>query len=206
MSDIDNAEINNQERETTPLFTREDVANIINEFERQKDEQREVSYRGKDLPERIREILDETPTSDLKDDIKRFKKRIPKYHHDEWTSTPQVNKEFTNDLKKWKVDAHQVVTATSRHAEEARVQARTATEIYELLESIQERCIFADEGTKQTFMDAMSQAERAAVCGFSHARDLDREAKELSAKALRLPASLRHLEQEEDARKPNLFD
>lgn len=56
-------------------------------------------------------------------------------------------------------------------------------------------------------MDAMSQAERAAVFGFSHdARDLDHEAKELSAKALRLLASLRHLEQEEDARKPNIFD
>ncbi|CEP15779.1 hypothetical protein [Parasitella parasitica] len=74
--------------------------------------------------------------------------------------TPQVNKEFTNDLKKWKVDAHQVVTATSRHAQEARVQARTATEIHELLESIQEGCIFADEGTKQTFMDAMSRSIR----------------------------------------------
>lgn len=194
MSDIHNDEINNQERETNTLFTREDVANILKEFKKQKDERREISYRGKDLPERIRGILDETPTSDLKDDIKRFKKRIPKYNHDEWTSTPQINREFTNDLKKWKVDSHQVVTATNRHADEARVQARTATEIYELLESIQEKCIFADEGTKQTFMDAMSQAERAAVFGFSHARDLDHEAKELSAKALRLPASLRHLE------------
>ncbi|KAI8063738.1 uncharacterized protein B0P05DRAFT_476690 [Gilbertella persicaria] len=206
MSDINNDEFNNMERETTPLLTREDVANIIKEFEKQKDEQRENSYRGKDLPERIREILDETPTSDLKDDIKRFKRCIPKYNHGEWTSTPQINKEFTNDLKRWKVDSHQVVTATSRHADEARVQARTSTEIYELLESIKEKYIFADEGTKQIFMDAMSQAERAAVFGFSHARDLDHEAKELSAKALRLPASLRHLEQEEDARKSNIFD
>lgn len=125
-----------------PLFTREDVANIFKElFEKQKDEQREIGYRGKDLPERIREILDETPTSDLKgDDIKRFKKRIPNYNHDEWTSTPQINREFTNDLKKWKVDSPQVFTATNnKYADEARVQARTATEIYELLESIQEK-------------------------------------------------------------------
>ncbi|KAG1308984.1 hypothetical protein G6F64_005653 [Rhizopus arrhizus] len=97
-------------------------------------------------PEGIREILDETPTSDLKDDIKRFKKHVPKYNHDEWTRTPQINKEFTNELKEWKVVSFQVVTSIIKHAEEARIQARTSTEIFELLESIEKKCRFEDEG------------------------------------------------------------
>ncbi|KAG1148773.1 hypothetical protein G6F37_008064 [Rhizopus arrhizus] len=205
MSDIQNGENNQYQQEQVPLYSREEVAIILREFEKQRDEQREISYKGKELPERIREILDETPTFDLKDDIKRFKKHVPKYNHDEWTRTPQINKEFTNELKKWKVDTFQVVTSIIKHAEEARFQARTSTEIFELLESIEEKCRFEDEGTHQTFLDAMAQASKSAVFGFAHAKELDHEAKDYSAKALRLPASLRHVEQE-DRRKPNLFD
>ncbi|KAG1142077.1 hypothetical protein G6F37_009447 [Rhizopus arrhizus] len=52
----------------------------------------------------------------------------------------------------------------------------------------------------------MSQASKSAVFGFAHAKELDHEAKDYSTKALRLPASLRHVEQEEDGRKLNLFD
>ena len=73
MSDIQNGENNQYQEEQVPLYSREEVAIILREFEKQRDEQREISYKGKELPERIREILDETPTFDLKDDIKRFK-------------------------------------------------------------------------------------------------------------------------------------
>jgi hypothetical protein len=166
MSDIHNGENNRHQQEQVPLYSREDVAIILREFEKQRDEQREISYKGKELPEGIREILDETPTSDLKDDIKRFKKHVPKYNHDEWTRTPQINKEFTNELKKWKVVSFQVVTSIIKHAEEARIQARTSTEIFELLESIEEKCRFEDEGARQTFLDAMSQASKSGSLWF----------------------------------------
>ncbi|EIE91973.1 hypothetical protein RO3G_16684 [Rhizopus delemar RA 99-880] len=206
MSDIENVEHQGQQQEQTLLYTRDDVAKILKEFDRQREEQRESIYRGIQLPEQIREILDETPTADLKDDIKRFKRNVPKYNHNEWTRTPQINKEFINELKKWKVDTHQVVTSIIKHAEEARFQARTSTEIFEILESIEGKCTLEGEESRQLFFNAMAQASRAAVCGFAHARDLDQEAKEYSTKVLRLPASLRYMEQEEDNRKPNLFD
>ncbi|CEG77984.1 hypothetical protein RMATCC62417_12653 [Rhizopus microsporus] len=83
MSDINHEDISQQQQSQTPLYTRESVANILKEFERQREEQREISYKGKQLPDTIREILDETPASGLKDDIKRFKKHVPKYNHDE---------------------------------------------------------------------------------------------------------------------------
>ncbi|KAG1047248.1 hypothetical protein G6F43_010292 [Rhizopus delemar] len=206
MSDIENDEYQGQQQEQTLLYTRDDVAKILKEFDRQMEEQRESIYRGKQLPEQIREILDETPTADLKDDIKRFKRNVPKYNHNEWTRTPQINKEFINELKKWKVDTHQVVTSIIKHAEEARFQTRTSTEIFELLEYIKEECTFEGEEFRQLFLNAMAQASRAAICGFAHASDLDQEAKEYSTKALRLPTSLRYMEQEEDNRKHNLFD
>ncbi|KAG1149905.1 hypothetical protein G6F37_002110 [Rhizopus arrhizus] len=71
MSDIYNGENNQHQQEQVPLYSREDVAIILREFEKQRDEQREISYKGRELPEGIREILDETPASDLKDDIKQ---------------------------------------------------------------------------------------------------------------------------------------
>ncbi|KAG0854113.1 hypothetical protein G6F26_007874 [Rhizopus arrhizus] len=99
-----------------------------------------------------------------------------------------------------------IVTSIIKHAEEARIQARTSTETFELLESTEEKCRFEDEGARQSFLDTMSQASKSAVFGFAHAKELDHEAKDYSTKALRFPASLRHVEQEEDGRKPNLFD
>jgi hypothetical protein len=100
MSGINNNETNQQQQAQVPIYTRDDVNNILREFERQRDEQRELSYKGKQLPEGIREILDTTPTSDLKDDIRRYKKQIPRYNHEGWTKNPQLNKEFIDDLKK----------------------------------------------------------------------------------------------------------
>ncbi|KAG1446262.1 hypothetical protein G6F46_011352 [Rhizopus delemar] len=197
MSDIENVEHQGQQQEQTLLYTRDDVAKILKEFDRQREEQRESIYRGIQLPEQIREILDETPTADLKDDIKRFKRNVPKYNHNEWTRTPQINKEFINELKKWKVDTHQVVTSIIKHAEEARFQARTSTEIFEILESIEGKCTLEGEESRQLFFNAMAQASRAAVCGFAHARDLDQEAKEYSTKTSMMSDSTKGSYQEQ---------
>lgn len=208
MSGINEDEINQEQQQQaqTPLYTREDVANILREFERERDEQKELSYKGKQLPEGIREVLDSTPTSDLKEDIKRYKKLIPRYKHEEWTKNQQINKEFVPDLKKWKVDSHQVVTSIFKYAESARLQARASTEIFEILESIEENLQFRSEEDHQTFITAMSQAAKLEVFGFTQGRSMDQDAKEYASKALRLPASLRHVEQEEDSKTTNLFD
>jgi hypothetical protein len=44
--------------------------------------------------------LDTTPAADLKEDIKRYRKQIPKYNHEEWTKSQKINKEFISELKK----------------------------------------------------------------------------------------------------------
>ncbi|EIE91833.1 hypothetical protein RO3G_16544 [Rhizopus delemar RA 99-880] len=197
MSGINNDVNQQQEQTQVPIYTRDDVTAILREFERQRDEQKEFSYKGKQVPEGIPEILDATPASDLKDDIKRYKKQIPRYNHGEWTKNQQINKEFIPDLKKWKVATHQVVSSIFKLAEGARLQARASTEIFELLETIEDKLQFRNED-QQTFITAMSQAAKLAVFGFTQARNLDQDAKEYATKALRLPASLRHVEQEED--------
>ncbi|KAG0844238.1 hypothetical protein G6F17_013590 [Rhizopus arrhizus] len=46
MSDIHNGENNQHQQEQVPLYSREDVAIILREFEKQRDEQREISYKG----------------------------------------------------------------------------------------------------------------------------------------------------------------
>jgi hypothetical protein len=46
MSDIHNGVNNQHQQAQVPLYTREDVAIILREFEKQGDEQREISYKG----------------------------------------------------------------------------------------------------------------------------------------------------------------
>jgi hypothetical protein len=104
-----------------------------------------VSYKEKGLPEGTREILDTTPTVDLKDDIRLYRKQIPRYNHEDWTRNQQINKEIVPELKKWKVDISHVVTTIYKHAENNKLHSRANTELFELLETIKDKSHFIDE-------------------------------------------------------------
>lgn len=51
----------------------------------------------------------------LKRLFKLSKRSIQKYNNDTWNKPEQINKEFTDDLKQWKVDAYQLVTTVHNH-------------------------------------------------------------------------------------------
>ncbi|CEP11721.1 hypothetical protein [Parasitella parasitica] len=104
------------------IQTREDMANILRKFERQREEQRGNSYRGQSLPEATKKILDSSSAHNFKKDLGRYKRQIPKYNHEDWTTNEQISKE----LNKWKVAAFQVVNTmyTNRPSETAGKQER----------------------------------------------------------------------------------
>ncbi|KAI8883253.1 hypothetical protein K501DRAFT_184946 [Backusella circina FSU 941] len=190
----------------TPL-TRTQVEELFRELEEQRAREREIQANGVELPLAIREALENTPTAQLKDELRKYKKYIQRYNHPDWTSVQQINKEYFPDLKNWKVNAYQLVNTIYKNTETTRIQARANTELYEQLKYLQEKAKFASTKYREIFNNTVEQAERLAVFGFGSAKFQEHEAKEVSFKALKLPPNAKHLEYsvEEDG-KTNAFD
>ncbi|KAL0085410.1 hypothetical protein J3Q64DRAFT_1607049, partial [Phycomyces blakesleeanus] len=120
------------------------------------------------------------------------KRSVPRYNNEDWNTPRSTNPNFVTQLKLWNIDSLQLISAIYKLTENKRVQARAAAEIYESPQYIIERGVHKkDEGF---YHDNMERARRIAVFGFGTARQQDIEAREHTAKALRLPHSLKHLE------------
>lgn len=145
-----------------------------------------------ELPLAISQTLDGTSTTQLKDNIKQYKRSVHRYTHDEWTTAEQINKGFIPELKNWKVDAYQLVHTICKITETTRIQARASTELYEQLQYLQNKTEFISAKDRDIFNNAIEQAQRLAVYGFGSAKFQENDAKEVAIKALKLPASIKH--------------
>ncbi|KAG0757580.1 hypothetical protein G6F22_019912 [Rhizopus arrhizus] len=130
-----------QIHDDTPL-TRTQVEALFRELEEQRNREREIQTNGVELPLAISETLENSSTTQLKDEFRRYKKTIQRYNHPDWTSVQQINKEYIPDLKNWKVDAYQLISSIYKNTETTRIQARASTEIYEQLQYLQEKAVF----------------------------------------------------------------
>ena len=195
-----------QIHDDTPL-TRTQVETLFRELEEQRNREREIQTNGVELPLAISETLENSSTTQLKDEFRSCKKTIQRYNHPDWTSVQQINKEYIPGLKNWKVDAYQLVSSIYKNTETTRIQARASTEIYEQLQYLQEKAVFTSARDQEVFNNTVEQAQRLAIFGFGSAKFQENDAKDLSLKALRLPPNARHLEHsiEEDG-KTNAFD
>ncbi|EIE83913.1 hypothetical protein RO3G_08618 [Rhizopus delemar RA 99-880] len=156
-----------------------------------EEEAREGEF---DIPEEILENLDNTSKGELKTQFKRYHKSLPQYKRGTWTSAETINKCFHADLKRDNLDSYQVVCRDYRHSEKLRTAATAATEIYEELSSL-------IDGENHVLINALEKARRLAVFAFANAKFIDQEAKELAAKALKLPPNIRNFAEEEETDK-----
>ncbi|KAG1039985.1 hypothetical protein G6F43_012389 [Rhizopus delemar] len=198
---------NDEESYQQTNLTRAQVEALFRELEEQRAREKEIQVNGTELPLAISEALDNASTVQLKDDFKQYKRTIQCYNHDTWTKAEQINKEFIPELKNWKVDAYQLVSTIHKITETTRIQARASTELYEQLQYLQDKAQFTSDKDREIFHNTIEQAQRLAIFGFGSAKLQEKEAKEVSIKALKLPASIKHLEfaTEEDG-KTNTFD
>ncbi|KAG1587936.1 hypothetical protein G6F46_014707 [Rhizopus delemar] len=60
------------------------------------------------LPYQIMAEMDETPSPEMRTTIKKYAREVPLYEGGNWTASETTNKIFIPDLKRHKVDAHQV--------------------------------------------------------------------------------------------------
>ena len=159
-----------------------------------------------ELPEELYQEMEHSSSAELKGKLKKFAKDTIKYDGGKWTRSGAVNKLFLPELRKYNVDASQTVAAIYKGADRLRTAARSATEIYNDLQYIIE-----EGGQEEDMRQILEKVRRLAVYGFATGKELDGDAKDLTTRALRLPSSLKYLEDEEDDEKdlafsPNLVE
>ncbi|ORE12259.1 hypothetical protein BCV71DRAFT_191359, partial [Rhizopus microsporus] len=71
------------------------------------------------------------PFHQLKESLKRYKKYVHKYYHEEWATGESIKKSFIQKYKRHNVDTYQVLNTIYRIADNTRIEARATTEIYE---------------------------------------------------------------------------
>ncbi|KAG1498301.1 hypothetical protein G6F52_012773 [Rhizopus delemar] len=152
------------------------------------------------LPYQIMAEMDETPSPEMRTTIKKYAREVPLYEGGNWTASETTNKIFIPDLKRHKVDAHQVVSQRYKDADHLRIAARAATEVFEDLSYVQE-----NGGDNAVLMDIIEKTRRLAIYSYITAKSIDKEARDLSATALRLPSNMRYIEEEEESNKKLAF-
>ncbi|KAI7886545.1 uncharacterized protein EV154DRAFT_427421 [Mucor mucedo] len=152
------------------------------------------------LPEEIYDELEQTPNSELKNKLKRFAIDTIKYEGGKWTKSGAINNMFGPELIKFNVDATQTVAAIHKGADRLRTASRAAAEMYSDVQ-----WIINEGGIEQDMQHILEKVKRLTIYGFATSKELDGDAKELTTKALRLPTSVRYLEDTEEDDKELVF-
>lgn len=108
-----------------------------------------------------------------------------------WTVSETTNKIFIPNLKSYKVDTHQVVSQCYKDANQLGIAARAATKAFEDLSYVQE-----DGGDNKIRMDIIEKIQKLAIYIFATAKSMEKEARDQSTTALRIPSNMRYLEEE----------
>ncbi|KAG1282040.1 hypothetical protein G6F66_011249 [Rhizopus arrhizus] len=188
--------INNDNVENTASlpFTETQMEELYQQFAQRLRAEQDERRRGEvlDLPEEITSELNNASRSDIQSNIKKYQRDVQKYEGGDWTKSPTINKSYIQDLKRYQVDAKQVVSYRHDDSEKLRVAGRAAAEIYQEL-------LFLTEsgGDYESIQQTIEKCRRLSIYGFACSSEIDREARALAIKSLRLPQSARHLEDDE---------
>jgi hypothetical protein len=146
-----------------------------------REVQQETSTAEVELPMAITSALD-TPPTELRENFKNYKRQRQRYYDGFWTVPESMDKQLTPELKKAKVDVHQVTNLLYKNTTTTRTQAKAATELYEQLSFVANKIRFDNEQDQRTFQDCIKQAEQLAVYSWGSAHFQDVETKEFTLK------------------------
>jgi hypothetical protein len=154
-----------------------------------------------ELPEEIWDELNSSSRNELQSNSKRFIRDTQRYVAGDWTKTPVINKPFVADLKRYQVEAKQVISNRYDDSDKLRIVGRSAAEVFEGFGA------YMESGDQETFLQVMEKVRRLSIFSFATSQEIDREAKELTLTALRLPQHAKHLEDQhaEDDTKRMVF-
>lgn len=181
-------------------YTEEEVFQL---FQRFRNEEKLASSKDRDerpLPVEITNTLEENSRHQLQETFKRYKKDLSRYSNDDWTRAEEINKSLLPKIKQHTVETTQLVSSIYKGSDITRTLGRGATEIFEQLQILGEGEISSEEA--QTVLEeAIESARRLAVFAWAQSKQQDEEARDFALKALKLPASLKHLETKESGKK-----
>lgn len=203
MNHIDNVETSTI---TNIPLSEEQLQLLYTEFTRKfRLEEQSRLERGEHslLPQEIYEEMEQSSKTELHNNLKKYARDVQQYDGGDWTTAETINKGFISELKKYNVDTHQVVSYKYKDADRLRTAARGATEIFEELKFIADRG--GDPSDEEAVVRCIEKLRRLAIFGFATAKKIDQEARSLAAKALRLPDTVKHLDEEEESDKRLAF-
>jgi hypothetical protein len=149
-----------------------------------------------ELPGDIQSDLDNTTIKDRKTRNQRFVRSLTNYEGGQWTRGGATNKQLVPELKRANVEANQLVQQMYRDAEKIRHTARAATELYEDITTILEQ---EDPATYAQHLHTLKgKCQTLALYGYSTSKTLDVDARKTTTAAIKLPTSMRHLEETEE--------
>jgi hypothetical protein len=153
------------------------------------------------LPEEILEDLEDSSKAQLNTNLKKFQRKAIHYEGGRWFKSGAINKIFIQDLKKTNLNVFTVADYKYKDAERHRTAGKAAAEIYQDLKACVEG--IGQEGPLQ---DILEKVKRLSVYGYASSKIIDAEAKHISTKALKLPASVKFLEDGDKDEKGLSFD
>lgn len=182
-------------------LTTEQIKELLDLSRRLKEQElRDEAPNHFDLPEEIYDEMENSSKTDLKNKLKKFARESTKFEGGKWTQPGTINKVYLPELKKFQVDAAQTVSAIGKGADRLRTAGRGATEIF-----LDFQYIIKEGGSQEDMEAVLEKLKRLAVYSLATGKELDQDAKELSTRALRLPESLRYLEDDNDEDKDWYF-
>ncbi|RCI06232.1 hypothetical protein CU098_013751 [Rhizopus stolonifer] len=165
-------------------LTSEQIKELLHLSRRFKDKElRDEAPSHFDLPEEINDELENSSKIELKNKLKKDNQQ-----------------NLSPELKKFQVDAAQTVSAIGKGADRLRTAGRGAAEIF-----LDFQFIIKEGGSEEDMEAVLEKLKRLAVYSFATGKELDQDAKELSTRALRLPESLRYLEDDNEDDKDLFF-
>ncbi|KAG0764640.1 hypothetical protein G6F57_010404 [Rhizopus arrhizus] len=151
------------------------------------------------LPTEIFDDLEYSRKNTLKTKLKQFAKEANKYGEGRWTQSGTVNKIYLLELKKHQVDAAQTITAFTKGAGRLWTAGRAATDIYQGFHHD------IENSRSEEMRHILEKIRCLAVYSLGTGKELGKYGKDLAAKALKQPESLKNLEDEDEDGKDYFF-
>jgi hypothetical protein len=114
---------------------------------------------------------------ELKNKLKQYARETIKFEGSKWTQTGTINKVYLPELKRYQVDAAQMVSAIGKEADRLRAAGRGTSELYSEF-----RYVFEEGGYEQTMSTILEKVRMLAVYCLKTGKELDRDANGLSTK------------------------
>ncbi|KAG0910258.1 hypothetical protein G6F33_008048 [Rhizopus arrhizus] len=131
-----------------------------------------------ELPEEIWDELNSSSRNELQSNSKRFIRVTQRYVAGDWTKTPVINKPFVADLKRYQVEAKQVISNRYDDSDKLRIVGRSAAEIFEGLGA------YMESGDQETFLQVMEKVRQLSIFSFATSQEIDRERENDSSNAI----------------------